>query len=104
MTYTRDQAIAILGTPVARDKTYTLASQLIAALLNVRIGNDPTCIEAIIDDAQAWLTSHPVGSDVRGSSPAWRTGDALSQELDAYNNGEICWAAPRLSAMSVGCG
>lgn len=88
--YTRDQAIAILSTPTAKDVTYTMARHLISAELNGIIGNDVSCIEVILDDAQAWMTAHPVGSKVAGKDASWVAGAAIASELDAYNNGELC--------------
>lgn len=92
VTYSLDEAIAILSTPTARDVTYTMARALIAAELNALIGNDVSCIEVILDDAQAWMTAHAPGSGVRGRDAAWVAGEALASELDAYNNGELCAA------------
>jgi hypothetical protein len=43
--------------------------------------------------ADAWLTQHPLGSNVAGSSDAWSGsghGQVLEQALDAYNNGQLC--------------
>ena len=90
VTYTKAQAIAILGQPSRGDKTIDLAKQLIAAKLNVIIGNDASCIAATIAAADAWLVQHPVGSNVRSSSAAWATGGPLHQRLDDYNNGRLC--------------
>ena len=42
--YTKDAAIGILNSPVSKDKTYTMFSSLVPAMLNVKIGNDNTCV------------------------------------------------------------
>lgn len=89
-TYTKSQAIAWIGTPSRGDKTIDLFKQLVAAKLNVLIGNDSSCISGTISSADAWLTSHPLGSGVSGSSSAWSTGGPLHAQLDDYNNGELC--------------
>lgn len=89
-TYTKSQAIALIGTPSRGDKTIDLAKQLIAAKLNLLIGNNPTCISATISQADTWLIVNPVGSNVKSSSSAWTAGGPLHQRLDDYNNGELC--------------
>lgn len=80
-----------MGTPSRGDKTYDLFAQLVAAVLNVAIGNEDSCVEAAIFLADIWLTDNPVGSGVRARSPAWRgEGSSLHEHLDAYNNGQFC--------------
>ena len=85
VTYTKAQAIAILGTPPRGDATYILIHQLIAAKLNVANGADPTVIATAIGPADAWLASHPLGSNPQGADR--ETGITLAGLLDAYNNG-----------------
>jgi hypothetical protein len=89
-TYTRAKAIAIMKTSAGGDKTYTLFMHLVAAKLNVLIGNDDSCVADTIDDADAWMSLHPVDSGVSGSSDAWKEGEPLKDLLDAYNNGQLC--------------
>lgn len=88
--YTRDQAIALMSAKSGGDKTYDLFNQLVAAKLNVGIGNQSSCISAQILAADAWLAQHPVGSKVKASSPAWKAIEAAFTALDAYNNGLLC--------------
>jgi SdrD B-like domain len=90
VTYSKSQAISILGQSSRGDKTIDLAKQLIAAKLNVIVGNESSCIDSTISAADAWLVQHPVGSNVRGSSSAWQVGGPLHETLDDYNNGELC--------------
>jgi hypothetical protein len=91
VTYTRDQAIAILGTPVTKDKTYTMFSSLVPAMLNVAVGNDSTCVADTISAAQDWMTKYgPVGSGVHAASYAWKVGEPLHRLMDNYNNGMLC--------------
>ena len=91
VVYTRDQAIAILSSPVTRDKTYTMFSSLVPAMLNVAINNDSTCVTETINAAQAWMASYgPVGSGVAASSHAWKLGEPLHRLMDNYNNGMLC--------------
>src|SRR5262249_40946778 len=62
VTYTKAQAIALLGT-VGKDKTTTMFSSLVPAMLNVMIGNDGTCVSAAIAAGNAWMATYgPVGS------------------------------------------
>lgn len=89
-TYTKAQAIAIMKTAPKGDMTYNMFSQLVAAKLNVYIGNDPSCIADTIEQADAWMAAHPPGSGVRASSAAWKVGEPLHDRLDAYNNGKLC--------------
>ncbi|XXX77708.1 hypothetical protein WMF30_02885 [Sorangium sp. So ce134] len=87
--YLNLQLIGILLRPDGGDMTYLLAKQLIAAKLNVGLGNWSTCIEATIAAADAWLRIHPVGSNVKSGS-AWESGRPLLEMLEAYNYGELC--------------
>lgn len=90
VTYTKAQAIAWLG-KVGKDKTTTMFSSLVPAMLNVLIGNPDSCIASTITAANAWMATYgPVGSNVAASSPAWVIGEPLHQQMDAYNNGLLC--------------
>jgi hypothetical protein len=96
VVYTRAEAIYILDQGAkadktkSGDKTYTLGMHLITAKLNTLMGNDDTCISYTIFLADQWLVVHPVGSNVRGHSKAWKYAEPLSHELDDYNNGRLC--------------
>ncbi|MEW6073805.1 MAG: hypothetical protein AB1726_14595 [Planctomycetota bacterium] len=65
---------------------------LVAAKLNVLIGNESDCIDATIAAADAWMALYPVGSGVSagGANSPWRVGGPLYEELDDYNNGYLC--------------
>jgi hypothetical protein len=90
VSYTKAQAIYWLGR-VGTDKTTTMFSSLVPARLNGLIGNDTSCVDGTITDADAWMATHgPVGSGVPASSIAWSLGAPLHKQLDAYNNGLIC--------------
>lgn len=92
VVYTREEAIAWMFTG-GGDATLTMFRALVAAKLNVLSGTDPTCIEDVIAEADAWMaTWGPVGSGVSrgGRNSPWRTGEPLARELDRYNNGELC--------------
>jgi SdrD B-like domain len=90
VTYTKAQAIIWLG-KVGKDKTTTMFSSLVPAMLNVLIGNDPSCVSSAIDEGNKWMKAYgPVGSGVAGGSYAWSVGEPTHQQLDAYNNGLLC--------------
>jgi len=91
VTYSMDDAIAIMQMPVSGDKTFTMFPALVAAKLNVLIGNDSSCIDATIAAADEWMAQYgPAGSNVEASSYAWQIGETLSNMLDDYNNGLLC--------------
>jgi hypothetical protein len=92
VVYTRDQAITILSTPSRGDKSIDLFDQLVAAKLNLIAGNNSSCIYSTISSADAWMTAHPPGSGVSGSSAAWTTASPWHTQLDNYNNGLLCAA------------
>jgi hypothetical protein len=95
--FTKDDAIALMSTPVARDKTLTMFNALVAAKLNVLAGNDGSCIAEAIAQADAWLAAYPVGSGVMagGARSPWRVGQPIANRLNAYNNGLLPCAQHR---------
>jgi hypothetical protein len=91
VTYAQTQAIAIMRHNSSRDKTYSLAQQLIAAKLNISCKNSSTsCIASAIVAADSWLCTHPVGSGVRANSSAWQAIKATYNLLAKYNAGQLC--------------
>ena len=97
ITYTKAEAIEIMKMPGEKDKSITLFRAVVAATLNVEIGNCDWCIPNELDFANDyWFFHFPVGSGVRGNSDAWHyfAGEATYLKLDAYNNGLDC-AVPR---------
>ncbi len=91
VTYTRDQAIALLGLPGNKDKTLTLFASLVSAKLNTEWnGTNPVCVSDTIAQADVWLATYPVGVGVRASSYAWKVGEPLHRLMDNYNNGMLC--------------
>ena len=89
VTYTKAQAISWLG-KVGKDKTTTMFSSLVPAMLNVALGNPSSCVASTIALADGWMMAHPLGSNVAGSSAAWAEGEPWHQQMDAYNNGLLC--------------
>jgi hypothetical protein len=87
--YTTDAAIWWMQR-ISKDRTTQMFAQLVAAKLSVGIGNDPSCIASTISWADSWLTTYPVGSNVSGSSAAWAAAAPYHDQLDAYNNGQLC--------------
>ena len=91
VNYTLTQAIAIMQQATSKDKTYNLAEQLIAAKLNVMVGNEASCITTTIANADAFLAAYPIASGVKASSSAWQSlGSELLTTLTAYNEGLLC--------------
>ena len=91
-TYSKADAIAIMQQPVAKDMTYALAQQLIAAKLNIAcLGTDSSCISRAISDADNFLCTRPVGSGVKARVRVWKTALSLvHSELSSYNEGLLC--------------
>jgi hypothetical protein len=88
--YTKQQAIDWLNN-VGKDKTTTMFSSLVPAMLNVLIGNDPSCVQSTIAAANDWMSMYgPVGSGVHAASYAWKVGEPLHRQMDNYNNGMLC--------------
>ena len=95
VTYTRAQAIKLMGNGGGGDVSYTMFRALVAAMLNVAIGNDSSCVADAIAEADAWLEDNKLGSGVKARSGAWKKGgEELKNTLDSYNNGQLC--APAL--------
>ena len=98
VVYSREQADDLMEAPTAGDKTYNMFEQLVATTLNLANGTDGSCIEDVVDEANAWMTAHPVGSGVTAGSSAWKnpegantlSASAIHSTLDQYNNGLLC--------------
>lgn len=89
-TYTRDQALGWLN-EVGRDRTTTMFSSLVSAMLNVMAGNDGSCVASTIAAADNWMAAYgPVGRNVHAASFAWKVGEPLHRLMDNYNNGMLC--------------
>ena len=90
-TYTKDEARALLKTPVRGDASLILAKQLIAAKVNVENGSDDGPISAEIQDADDLLATYsgrlPLG--VRPGSTDGKQMTDLAHELDRYNNQQL---------------
>jgi cysteine-rich repeat protein len=83
-TYSKDELLEILRTPVKGNGLISLAHQLIAAKLNVAAGADESDIEDVIDDADDLIGGLVVGVDTLAPSAT----AGLAGKLDAFNNGE----------------
>lgn len=88
--YTAAAAVNIINAPVKGDKTLTMFPALVAAMNNVTIGNDASCIASTITAADAWMTDNAPGDGVKANSDAWDVGGPLASMLDQYNNGYLC--------------
>ena len=90
VTYSQEQALYFMGLPDG-DKTITMFRSLVSARLNVEIGNEAGCIASTISAADAWMALYgPAGNGVKARTRAWKAGEPLYFELDAYNNGDRC--------------
>jgi hypothetical protein len=89
VSYTQQMALNYMG-KVSKDKTITLFSSLLAAKLNVIVGNPHGCIDAKIAEADSWMGSHAPGSGVPASSADWQDIADEHEALDDYNNGRLC--------------
>ena len=88
--YTAAEAIAWIQRS-GKDRTTTMFASLVSAKLNVGIGNDASCIEGTIAEADAWMATYgPVGSNIHAASLAWKIGEPLHRTMDNYNNGMLC--------------
>ena len=88
--YTREEAIRLLETP-GKDRTLTMFSSLVPAMLNVMAGNDSSCVASTIEAANAWMKTYgPVGTGVHAASYAWKVGEPLHRLMDNYNNSMLC--------------
>lgn len=87
VVYSKADAIALMQTPPKGNRAISMFHQLVAAKLNVLVGNNSSCIEVVIAAADAWLAENaPQGGGKCGS--AWDNGgSALHTQLDDYNNG-----------------
>ena len=90
VTYSKAEAISWMKKPTKGDVTLNLFPQLVAAKLNVLIGNSSSCIGSTITAADDWLASYPPGSGVKASGSEWNVGEPLHTQLDEYNNGRLC--------------
>lgn len=96
VTYSKEQALEMLNQANARDATRMLAAQLIAAKLNrlseaspfFKYFNQLTNIDDVIENTDAFLAAHPLGSDPQGD--ARQQALQLKDMLDAYNNSGEC--------------
>jgi hypothetical protein len=89
-TYTVSQAIALLSEG-GSDKSITMFSSLLSAMLNVFVGNESSCVDGTIAAANAWMAAYgPAGSGVKASGAAWKVGEPLHRTMDNYNNGMLC--------------
>jgi hypothetical protein len=88
VVYNQAQLLSILGQPAQGNGLVILAHQLIAAMLNVAQGADPSAINAALATAHALIGNLVVPPIGAGHLPP-NTVSATSQTLDDYNNGVI---------------
>jgi hypothetical protein len=99
-TYTKAQAITLMGCPDSTNKLFTMFRSLVAAKLNALRGCGGPCIDGTIAAADAWMAQYapaPTGMPstcggnpiIKASSSAWKVGEPLYLTLDKYNNGQL---------------
>lgn len=86
-TYTQAQLLTILNSPSRGDASVIVASQLIAALLNIAHGSDPAPIASTVAHAQTLLTGCIIPCGVKPASAQGQLMTADAALLDRYNNG-----------------
>jgi hypothetical protein len=89
-TYSKEEAIALMSGSEGGDKSYTMFMHLVSTKLNLLSGTEAGCIAGTVGLADQWMASYPVGSNIKGSSLAWKNGEPMSVVLDPYNNGMLC--------------
>ena len=87
--YDKASAIEMMNRPVKGNKAVSLEFHLIAAKLNVLVGNPASCILDTIIAADAWLEQYG-GERVTAGSAAWAEAAPLHQMLVDYNEGRLC--------------
>jgi len=90
-TYTETQLLTVLGKSANGDAVSILADQLIAALLNIDNGSDPSSVSAVIADAQTLLagTNLLAHTAVPTKSAQGQKMLADAAVLDSYNNDNL---------------
>jgi hypothetical protein len=90
-TYSEAALLVILHTPPRGDASLILAHQLIAALLNIANGSNPSPVSATISNANSLLSGFS-GKLPYNVSPSSTTGQKMvndSNTLDKYNSGGL---------------
>lgn len=86
---TQDAAMLVLKRATRGDKSYSMAAQMIATILNQYNGTDMSCIASALESAKVWLKDHPMDQG-RTPDDVWSTGMIYHELLDDYNNGRLC--------------
>jgi hypothetical protein len=87
--YNQAQLLAILNNPSVGDASLILAKQLIATLLSIASGSDPSPVAATVAHAQTLLTGCAIPCGVNTSSPLGQQMVADATILNSYNNGNL---------------
>jgi hypothetical protein len=86
-TYTQQQLLTILGTPVGGDASVMLAQQLIAALLNIANGTDRTPVDATITHANSLIGGSTIPEKIKPNLPLGKQMVSDAKILESYNQG-----------------
>jgi hypothetical protein len=86
-----------MGESEKGNKVFTMVRALTAAKLNRLAGNPSWCINEQIMLATHWMETYGFVDGECGeigfckaSEPCWRNWEWLYEDMDAYNNGQMC--------------
>src|SRR5262249_37481210 len=91
-TYTQAELLTLLNMPVRGDASVILATQLLAAKLNVAAAADPTPIRAALQEADRLLSqgfTRKLPYRVEASSPTGRQMVEAATVFERYNAGDL---------------
>lgn len=90
-TYTQEELLTLLNTPVEGDASLNLAHQLIATLLSVQNGSDPAQVSPVIQSAQTIFASNAnkLPYRVDTASDLGQQMVAAAGTLDVYNRRQL---------------
>jgi hypothetical protein len=88
VSYTQEELLSILNTPVKGDASLILAYQLIAAKLNAANGSNPCSIQATIAAADLLIGDRmiPISPKITPNSPEGQQMVSLAATLEQYNS------------------
>jgi uncharacterized repeat protein (TIGR01451 family) len=87
--YSKAQLLSLLHTPVRGDASLILAYQLIAALLNIANGSDPTPVSTTVADANDSLGAARIPEQIRPSSALGHRMASDAAILETYNENAL---------------
>ena len=86
----KTQAIVVMQQSTARDMTYAMFQQLVAAELNIDcLDSNQSCVTDAIQAAETFMAAHHVGT-LSADSADWRAVKWAYDTLYNYNEGNLC--------------